>query len=68
MTIKQYGVVLLCVLINMIDGYDILALAQAGSALRREWGTSEAALGTLISMNLVGMALGTLGVSPVADE
>lgn len=68
MTMQQYGVVLICVLINMIDGYDILALAQAGAALKREWGMSDALLGTLLSMNLVGMALGALGVSPVADQ
>jgi len=65
---QQYGVVGLCVLINMIDGYDILALAQAGSALKREWGLSDAELGTLLSMNLVGMAIGAFGVSPVADQ
>ena len=68
MNLKQYGVVAICVLINMIDGYDILALAQAGSALKAEWGMSDAELGTLLSMNLVGMALGALGVSPVADQ
>ncbi len=68
MNLQQYGVIGLCVLINMIDGYDILALAQAGSALRREWGMSDAALGTLLSMNLIGMAIGALGVSPVADQ
>src|SRR6188508_2813280 len=68
MNLQQYGVVFLCVLINMIDGYDILALAQAGSALKREWALSDAALGTLLSMNLVGMAVGAFGVSPVADQ
>ncbi|MEO6387272.1 MAG: MFS transporter [Croceibacterium sp.] len=68
MVLQQYGVIGLCVLINMIDGYDILALAQAASALRREWGLSGTELGTLLSMNLVGMALGALGVSPVADQ
>lgn len=68
MNLAQYSAVLLCVLINLIDGYDILALAQAGSALKREWGLSDQALGTLLSMNLVGMALGALGVSPVADQ
>lgn len=68
MNLQQYGVVALCVLINMIDGYDILALAQAGSALSRDWGLSDAELGTLLSMNLVGMAVGALGVSPVADQ
>ena len=37
-------------------------------ALKREWGLSDAELGTLLRMNLVGMALGALGVSPVADQ
>lgn len=68
MNLKQYGVIGLCVLINMIDGYDILALAQAGSALTRDWQLSPAELGTLLSMNLIGMAVGALGVSPVADQ
>jgi len=68
MTLQQYAVVAMCVAINMIDGYDILALAQAGSALRREWGMSDAALGTLLSMNLIGLAIGALGVSPFADQ
>jgi predicted MFS family arabinose efflux permease len=68
MTQPQYGVVAICVLVNMIDGYDILALAQAGSALKREWGMSDAALGALLSMNLIGMAIGALSVSPVADQ
>jgi predicted MFS family arabinose efflux permease len=68
MQLPQYAVVFLCVLINMIDGYDILALAQAGTALKREWGLSDAELGTLLSMNLVGMAVGALSVSPVADQ
>lgn len=68
MILPQYAVVGLCVLINMIDGYDILALAQAGSALKREWAMSDAALGALLSMNLIGMAVGALSVSPVADQ
>jgi MFS family permease len=68
MTLPQYGVVAICVLVNMIDGYDILALAQAGSALKRDWSLSDAELGTLLAMNLVGMAIGALSVSPVADQ
>lgn len=68
MNAQQYGVVGLCVLINMIDGYDILALAQAGSALSRDWGLTSAQLGWLFAMNLIGMAVGALAVSPVADQ
>jgi len=68
MTVPQYLVVAICILVNMIDGYDILAISLAGSALKAEWGLSDAALGTLLAMHLVGMAVGALSVSPVADQ
>ena len=68
MTGAQYLVVFICILVNMIDGYDILAISLAGASLKAQWGLSDAALGTLLSMHLVGMALGALGVSPVADQ
>lgn len=68
MTGPQYLVVAICILVNMIDGYDILAISLAGAALKAEWGLSDSALGTLLAMHLVGMAAGALGVSPVADQ
>ena len=68
MTLQQYGVVAICVLVNMIDGYDILAISLAGASLREVWGLSDAALGTLLAMHLIGMAVGALSVSPVADQ
>ena len=68
MTLPQYLVVAVCVLVNMIDGYDILAISLAASSLKLAWGLSDAQLGTLLAMHLVGMALGALAVSPVADQ
>lgn len=68
MTPAQYLVVAICILVNMIDGYDILAISLAGAALKAAWGLSDAALGTLLAMHLVGMAAGALSVSPVADQ
>ena len=68
MTLQQYGVVAICVLVNMIDGYDILAISLAGASLKAAWGLSDAQLGTLLAMHLVGMAAGALAVSPVADQ
>ncbi len=68
MTFPQYRVIAICVLVNMIDGYDILAISLAGASLKADWGLSDAALGTLLAMHLVGMAAGALAVSPVADQ
>lgn len=68
MKLPQYLVVAVCVLVNMIDGYDILAISLAGSSLKAAWGLSDAQLGTLLATHLAGMALGALAVSPVADQ
>jgi len=68
MTFAQYRVIFICVLVNMIDGYDILAISLAGASLKAAWGLSDAALGTLLAMHLIGMAAGALAVSPIADQ
>jgi benzoate transport len=63
----QWLMILIPVCINMVDGYDILALAQAAPALARDWQLGPAQLGELLSFSLGGMAIGALGVSPIAD-
>jgi benzoate transport len=67
MLLIQWLIILIPVSINMVDGYDILALAQAAPVLAREWQLRPDQLGELLSFSLAGMALGALGVSPVAD-
>ncbi|MBB5984997.1 MFS transporter [Sphingobium lignivorans] len=63
----QWLMILIPVCINMVDGYDILALAMAAPVLADEWALGPDALGELLSFSLAGMAIGALGVSPVAD-
>jgi len=67
MLLVQWLIILIPVSINLVDGYDILALAQAAPVLAREWQLGPDQLGELLSFSLAGMALGALGVSPVAD-
>ena len=67
MSRAQWLIIAIPVLINMVDGYDILALAQAAPVLAEEWRLGPGALGELLSYSLAGMAAGALGVSPVAD-
>jgi MFS family permease len=64
----QWLIIAIPILVNMIDGYDILALAQAATVLGKEWGLPDSRMGELLSYSLAGMALGALGVSPVADN
>jgi benzoate transport len=64
----QWGAVALCVLLNVVDGFDILVMAFTANGVTREWGLTGSELGLLLSSGLVGMALGTLFLAPWADR
>lgn len=57
----------IAVLIAALDGYDLLAMAFAAPALTLDWGLDKATVGFLLSTALIGMAIGSLGLSPLAD-
>lgn len=63
----QVGVVAFCVLLNMFDGFDVLAVAFTSTALMEEWGLTASQLGLLLSAALLGMSIGSALVSQVAD-
>lgn len=64
----QWQTVLICMLINMIDGFDVLVTAFTATAISAEWHLSGAQLGMLLSAGLVGMAGGSLFIAPWADK
>jgi len=53
---------------NVVDGFDVLAVAFTGSAIMAEWHLSPALLGTIFSAGLAGMMLGSLFIAPLADR
>src|ERR1700722_13448590 len=63
----QILVVTLCVATNLLDGFDILALALISPALSRQWHLAPQTLGLLFSAGLVGTAVGGFALSPLAD-
>lgn len=67
MTVFQIVVVIICTLLNMIDGFDVLAMSFTAPVIAKEWGVDPAMLGMLLSAGLAGMSLGSLFLSPVAD-
>lgn len=60
--------VALCTAINMVDGFDILAISFTAPAIGSEWSLSVHQLGLLFSAGLAGMTLGALLLSPLADS
>ncbi|QCB95927.1 MFS transporter [Arthrobacter sp. PAMC25564] len=67
MSLYQWLIVGLCIVLNALDGFDVLAMAFTANSVTREFGLSGAELGILLSAGLVGMAIGSLGLAPFAD-
>lgn len=67
MTPYQWMVVALCVLLNCLDGFDVMAMAFTASSLSEDFSLSGSELGVLLSAGLVGMAVGSLALAPIAD-
>jgi benzoate transport len=68
MSFIQIAVVLITIGLNALDGFDVLAISFASPGIAREWGIDRAALGFVLSMELVGMGLGSMLLGGVADK
>lgn len=68
MTPFQISAVGICMILNAIDGFDVLAISFAAPALAKEWSLAPGELGILFSSGLVGMTLGSLLIAPLADR
>ena len=58
----------LCVVLNMLDGFDVLVMAFTASEVAKEWSLTGAGLGALLSAGLFGMSGGSLFIAPWADR
>ena len=59
---------LILTLINMQDGYDLLAISFAANAISSDWGIQRSELGWVFSAALFGMLFGATFLSPYADR
>jgi benzoate transport len=57
-----------CICLNMLDGFDILAMSFAASGVKADWHLDNGQLGYLLSAGLIGMGVGSLTVAPWADR
>lgn len=64
----QWTAVALCVLLNVLDGFDVLVMAFTSQSVSQEWGISGSVLGLLLSAGLFGMAIGSIALAPWADR
>ncbi|AZD64892.1 Major Facilitator Superfamily protein [Pseudomonas chlororaphis] len=64
----QWLLLLLLALLLVTDGYDAQVLGYVVPALAQDWGLEKAAFGPVFSANLLGLTLGSLAVTPLADR
>lgn len=60
--------VLMLSLVNMQDGFDILAISYAAHSISEEWKMSRSELGIVFSAGLLGMMLGAMFLASLADH
>jgi benzoate transport len=64
----QIAAVAITVGLNALDGFDVLSISFASPGIAKEWGIDRAALGLVLSMELIGMAIGSVLLGGVADK
>ncbi|MEG3176492.1 MFS transporter [Sphingomonas sp. RB3P16] len=64
----QWIVVAVMIGLNALDGFDVLSISFASPGIAAEWGIDRTALGLVLSMELIGMAIGSLLLGGVADR
>lgn len=65
---RQVLVVALCIVLNALDGFDVLAISFAAPGIADEWQIDRAVLGVVLSMELIGMAAGSVLIGNLADK
>jgi benzoate transport len=68
MSALQFIAIAVTIGLNALDGFDVLSISFASPGIAAEWGIDRAALGIVLSMELFGMALGSIFLGGVADK
>ncbi len=68
MNARQWIVVVLMVLLNALDGFDVLSSAFASPGISKEWNVPRSQLGVVLSAELVGMGFGSVLLGGLADK
>lgn len=60
--------ILICFLMNMLDGMDGMVVSYAAPNVSKDWLISPQSLGIVFSAGLLGMAIGAILLAPRADK
>jgi benzoate transport len=68
MSALQILVIAITVALNALDGFDAQSISFAAPGIAKQWGIDRGALGVVLSMEVIGMAIGSLFLGGLADK
>ena len=68
MTALQILMIAITVSLNALDGFDVASISFASPGIAKEWGIERGALGIVLSMEVIGMAIGSMLLGGIADK
>jgi benzoate transport len=68
MGMLQIIVVFIAVGLNALDGFDVMSISFASIGIQKEWHIDKGTLGAVLSMELIGMAAGSILLGGLADR
>lgn len=63
----QFLTIALCVFLNTLDGFDLLALAFAAPGIAKDWNVGPVQLGLLFSTSVATLTVGSILIVPFGD-
>ncbi|MBB35931.1 MAG: MFS transporter [Hirschia sp.] len=64
----QIAALAVTVLLNALDGFDVMSISFAAPGIAKEWAVPRDVLGWVLSMELIGMAVGSIFLGGMADR
>ena len=68
MSAMQMVIIAITVGLNALDGFDVASISFASPGIAMEWGIERGALGIVLSMEVIGMAIGSMFLGGIADK
>ena len=68
MSALQIVVIGITVALNALDGFDVASISFAAPGIAKQWGIDRGALGIVLSMEVIGMAIGSMLLGGIADK
>jgi len=67
LTFTHYGIILICFLMNMCDGMNVMVISYTANSITSAWKINPSGFGMVFSAGLLGMAMGAMLLAPKAD-